>query len=70
MKKNTREDYEAQILELRITLKESKDLLAKEQLEGEEILRSYLREQFNLGWACEQIKNMKMGIYDQVYMEL
>ena len=33
MKKEAREDYEAQILELRTTLKECKDLLAKEQLE-------------------------------------
>ncbi|XP_050885453.1 uncharacterized protein LOC127091004 [Lathyrus oleraceus] len=37
MKKEAREDYEAQILELRTTLKEYKDLLAKEQLEKEKI---------------------------------
>ncbi|XP_050875887.1 uncharacterized protein LOC127079543 [Lathyrus oleraceus] len=37
MKKEVREDYEAQILELRTTLKEYKDFLAKEQLEKEKI---------------------------------
>ncbi|XP_050908917.1 uncharacterized protein LOC127122660 [Lathyrus oleraceus] len=70
MKKEAREDYEAQILELRTTLKEYKDLLAKEQLEKEKIHRSFMREQFNLGRACEQIKNLKRGIYDQAYVEL
>lgn len=34
MKKESRENYEAQILELRTTLEECKELLAKEQLEG------------------------------------
>lgn len=37
MKKEAREDYEAQILELRTTLKECKDLLAKEHLEMDKI---------------------------------
>ncbi|XP_050897097.1 uncharacterized protein LOC127103903 [Lathyrus oleraceus] len=70
MKKEAREDYEAQILELRTTLKECKDLLSKEQLEREKIHRSFLREQFNLRRACEQIKNLRMGIYDQAYIDL
>ncbi|XP_050877467.1 uncharacterized protein LOC127081229 [Lathyrus oleraceus] len=70
MKKEAREDYEAHIIELRTTLKEYKDLLAKEQLEREKIHRSFLCESFNLGRACEQIKNLKRGIYDQAYVEL
>lgn len=70
MKKEARKDYEAQILELRTTLKECKDLLAQEQLESEKVYRSFLRKQFNLGIACEKIKNLKMGIHDQAYLEL
>ncbi|XP_050890484.1 uncharacterized protein LOC127095902 [Lathyrus oleraceus] len=69
MNKEVREDYEAQIPELRTTLKECKDLLSQEQLEREKVYRSFLREQFNLGRACEQIKNLKLGIYDQTYLE-
>lgn len=64
MKKEDRQDYKDQILELRTTLKECKDLLAKEQLERDKIHQSFLRKQLNLGWACEKIKNLKMGIYD------
>lgn len=44
MKKEVIEDYEAKILELRTTLKECKDLLAKEQLEREKIHQSFLHE--------------------------
>lgn len=69
MKKEDKDDYESQILELMTTLKECKYLLAKEQLEREKVHRSFLCEQFNLGRACEQIKNLKMGIYDQAYLE-
>lgn len=46
MNNEAREDYEAQILELRTTLKECEDLLAKEQLERDKVYRSFLREQF------------------------
>ncbi|XP_050918910.1 uncharacterized protein LOC127136394 [Lathyrus oleraceus] len=70
MKKEAREDYKAKVLELRATLKECKDLLAKEHLEREKVHRSFLREQFNLGRAYEKIKNLKMGIYDQAYLDL
>lgn len=49
--KEAREDYEAQILELRTNLKDFKDLLAKEQLEREKIRWSLLHNQFNLGRA-------------------
>lgn len=70
MKKEAKEDHEAQILELMTTLKECKDLLAKEQLEREKVYRIFLREQFQHGKACEQIKNLKMGIFDQAYLEL
>lgn len=70
MKKEAREDYKAQLLELRTTLKECKDLLAKEQLEREKVHWSLLREKFNLGRACDHIKNLKMGIYGQAHMEL
>lgn len=68
--KEDREDYKAQILELRTTLKECKYLLGQEQLEMEKVYRSFLHEQFQHGKACEQIKNLKMGIYDQAYLEL
>lgn len=70
MKKEARVDYEAQILELRTTPKEYKDLLSQDQLKKEKVYRSFLHEQFNLGRAYEQIKNLKMGIYDQAYLEL
>lgn len=65
MKKVAREDYEAQILELRNTVNECKGHLTREQLEKEKIYPSYLHEQFQLGKAYEKIKNMKNGIYDQ-----
>lgn len=70
MNKEDCEDYKAHVLYLRITLKECKDLLAKKQLEREKVHRSFLGEEFNHGRACEKIKNLKMGIYDQVYVEL
>lgn len=70
IKKEAQKDYEAQILELRTTLKDCKDLLAKEQLEREKVYRSYLHEQLQHGKACEKIKNLKTGIYDQAYLEL
>lgn len=70
LKKEVREDYEAQILELRTTLKECKYLLAKEQLEREKIYQIFLRKQFQHGKSCEQIENLKMEIYDQAYLEL
>lgn len=70
MKKEAEEDYEAQILELRTTLKECKDLLVKEHLVREKVYRSFLREQFQHGQACKQIKNINMEIYDQTYVEL
>lgn len=60
MKKEVRENYEAQILELRTTLKEFNDLLAKEQVGREKVHRSFLSKKFYLGLACEEIKNMKM----------
>lgn len=58
------------MLEPRTTLKEFRDLLAQEQLEREKVYRSFLRRQFQLGRAYEQIKNLNMGIYDQAYLEL
>lgn len=70
MKKEAWEDYKSQILELRTTLKECKYLLAQEKLEREKVYRVFLHEKFNLGRACEQIKNLKIGIYDQAYLEL
>ena len=62
MKKEAREDYEAQILELRTTLKECKDILDKEHLEREKVYRSFLCEQLQHEQAREQIKNLRMGI--------
>lgn len=70
MKKEAWQYYEAQILDLRTTLKKRKDLLAQEQLEREKVYRSFLREQFQLGRTCEKIKKLKMGIHDQAYLEL
>ena len=67
MKKEAREDYEAQILKLS---KKCKDLLDKEHLEREKIHRIFLCEQLNLRRGCEKIKNLKRGIYDQAYVEL
>lgn len=70
MKKAAREDYEAKILEPRKTVKECKEHLTHEQLEREKIYQRFLHEQFQLGKACEQIKNLKKGIYDQAYLDL
>ena len=70
MKKEARENYEAQILELRKTVKKCKDHLTREQLEKEKICRSILHEQFQLVRAYEKIKNLKNGIYDQAYLDL
>lgn len=44
IKKEARQDYKAQIHELRTTLKECKELLAKEQLEREKIHPRFLHE--------------------------
>lgn len=70
MKKEAREDYVAQILELRTILKECKDLLAQEKLEMDKVYRRYLSEQIQLGRACEQIKNLNIRIYNQACLEL
>lgn len=70
MKKEARENYETQILELRKTIKEYQDCLSHEQLEKEKIHRAYLHEKFQLGRAYEKIKNMKAGIFYEAYVEL
>ena len=70
MKKAAREDYEAQILELTNIVKEWKDLLTHEQLEKEKTYQSFLHEKFQLRRACEQIKILKKGIYEQAYLDL
>lgn len=70
MTESEREDYETQNLELRNTFKERKDVLAHEKLEREKVYQSFLHEKFQLGRGCEQIKNLKKGIYHQAYLEL
>lgn len=70
MKKEAKEEYEAQILELRTTFKDCRDLLAHEKLERENVYRGFFCEQFQLRRAYEQIKNLKKWIYDQAYLEL
>lgn len=69
-KKSAREDYEAQINELRKTIKEYQDYASREKLEKEKIHRAYLHEKFQLGRAHEKIQNMKALITDEAYQEL
>lgn len=54
-KKSAKEDYKAQISELRKTIKEYQDHASHEKLEKERIHRAYLHEKFQLERAHEKI---------------